>query len=112
MHYRGRFFEYSVQYPTGESEVLLRVPKYDFHWQQTYYPIEPKLLPKGTILIVKAGWDNSANNPNNPDPKAPVKGGLQSWEEMMAGFMEIAFDPAFTSMDFFRDAPVQSASAQ
>jgi hypothetical protein len=112
MHYRGRFFEYSVQYPSGESEVLLRVPKYDFHWQQTYYPIEPKLLPKGTILIAKAGWDNSANNPNNPDPKAPVKGGLQSWEEMMAGFMEIAFDPAFTSMDFFRDAPVQAASAQ
>jgi mono/diheme cytochrome c family protein len=112
MHYRGRFFEYSVQYPSGESEVLLRVPKYDFHWQQTYYLAEPRLLPKGTVLIVKAGWDNSANNPNNPDPKATVKGGAQSWDEMMAGFMEIAFDPAFTSMDFFRDAPVQAASAK
>jgi hypothetical protein len=111
MHYRGRFFEYKVEYPSGESEVLLRVPKYDFHWQQTYYLAEPKLLPKGTILTVKAGWDNSANNPNNPDPKAVVKGGPQSWDEMMAGFMEIAFDPAFTSMDFFRDAPVQAASA-
>jgi len=112
MHYRGRFFEYSVQYPSGESEVLLRVPKYDFHWQQTYYLSEPRLLPKGTILTVKAGWDNSANNPRNPDPKAPVKGGPQSWDEMMAGFMEIAFDPAYTSMDFFRDAPVQAASTK
>jgi len=66
MHFRGRFFEYSVQYPSGESEVLLRVPRYEFHWQQTYYLAEPRLLPKGTILTIKAGWDNSPNNPNNP----------------------------------------------
>ena len=112
MHFRGRFFEYSVQYPSGESETLLRVPRYEFHWQQTYYLSKPKLLPKGTLLIVKAGWDNSANNPNNPDPKAWVKGGAQSWDEMMAGFMDIAFDPEFKSMDFFRDAPVERADSK
>jgi len=111
MHFRGRFFEYSVQYPTGEAEVLLRVPKYEFHWQQTYYLAEPRLLPKGTILTVKAGWDNSGNNPNNPDPKVDVKGGVQSWDEMMAGFMDISFDPTYTSMDFFRDAPVRASDA-
>ncbi len=111
MHFRGRFYEYSVIYPSGESEVLLRVPKYEFHWQQTYYLEQPKLLPKGTILIAKASYDNSPNNPNNPDPKAWVKGGAQSWDEMMAGFMDIAFDPAFTSQDFFRDAPVVKATA-
>jgi hypothetical protein len=112
MHFRGRFFEYSVKYPSGESEVLLRVPRYEFHWQQTYYLAEPRLLPKGTILIAQAGWDNSPNNPNNPDPKATVKGGAQSWDEMMAGFMDIAFDPGYTSMDFFRDAPVESAAGK
>jgi hypothetical protein len=112
MHFRGRFFEYSVQYPSGESEVLLRVSRYNFHWQQTYYLAEPKVLPKGTILTVKAGWDNSANNPNNPDPKATVKGGVQSWDEMMAGFMDIAFDPSYTSMDFFRDAPASTVAAR
>ena len=58
------------------------------------------------MLIVRASFDNSAANRNNPDPAAAVRGGLQSWQEMMAGFMEVAFDPSLTSLDFFRDAPV------
>jgi hypothetical protein len=112
MHFRGSFFEYSVIYPSGESEVLLRTPHYNFHWQQTYYLEKPKLLPRGTILIVKAGYDNSPNNPDNPNPKAWVKGGAQSWDEMMAGFMDVAFDPAIASPDFFLDAPSAKAVAQ
>ena len=36
MHLRGKSFEYRAVYPTGESEVLLHVPKYDFNWQITY----------------------------------------------------------------------------
>jgi len=111
MHFRGKSFEYSVLYPNGSSEVLLRVPKYDFHWQLSYYLKETKQLPKGTTLIVKAGWDNSANNEDNPDPSATVKGGDQSWDEMMAGFMEVAFEPE-TSQDFFLDAPVEVSTAQ
>ncbi|MBZ5611245.1 MAG: thiol-disulfide isomerase [Acidobacteriia bacterium] len=111
MHFRGSFFEYSVIYPSGESEVLLRTPHYNFHWQQTYYLDKPRLLPKGTILIVKAGYDNSANNPDNPDPKAWVKGGAQSWDEMMAGFMDVGFDPKIASPDFFLDAPPVTATA-
>lgn len=111
MHFRGSFFEYSVIYPTGESEVLLRTPHYNFHWQQTYVLAQPKLLPKGTILICKAGYDNSANNPDNPDPKAWVRGGAQSWDEMMAGFMDVAFDPSIASPDFFRDAPVPGTAS-
>jgi len=106
MHFRGAAFEYSVIYPSGESEVLLSTPHYNFHWQQTYVLKEPRLLTKGTILICKATYDNSVNNPVNPDPKAWVKGGAQSWDEMMAGFMEIGFDPKIYP-DFFRDAPDQ-----
>jgi hypothetical protein len=110
MHFRGSFFEYSVVYPSGESEVLLRVPHYNFHWQQTYYLAQPKHLPVGTILICKAGYDNSPNNPDNPDPKSWVKGGAQSWDEMMAGFMDVAFNPN-ASADFFRDAPIAKTGA-
>lgn len=111
MHFRGSFFEYSVIYPSGESEVLLRTPHYNFHWQQTYYLEKPKLLPKGTILIVKAGYDNSPNNPDNPNPKVWVKGGAQSWDEMMAGFMDVAFDPKIAYPDFFLDAPPATGAA-
>jgi hypothetical protein len=36
----------------GETETVLRVPKYDFNWQINYYLESPKLLPKGTIIEV------------------------------------------------------------
>ena len=66
MHVRGKGFEYKATYPTGETETLLTVPKYDFNWQLTYYLKEPKLLPKGTVLECVARYDNSPNNPFNP----------------------------------------------
>ena len=37
-----------------------------------------------------AHFDNSVNNPNNPDPKSMVRWGDQTWEEMMIGFYDIA----------------------
>lgn len=92
MHVRGKAFEYRVVYPTGESEVLLSVPKYDFNWQLTYFLNQPKLLPKGTRIECTAWFDNSLNNPANPDPKAEVWWGDQTWEEMLAGFLDLAFD--------------------
>ncbi|MCU0245798.1 MAG: thiol-disulfide isomerase, partial [Bryobacter sp.] len=92
MHLRGRAFEYRATYPDGRSEVLLRVPKYDFNWQTTYEFAKPVPLPKGTRLEVTAWWDNSPNNPNNPDPSKTVTWGDQSWNEMLVGFYEMEFD--------------------
>lgn len=92
MHLRGKDFEYRAVYPTGETEALLRVPKYNFNWQLSYYLDGSKVLPKGTRIECIAHFDNSANNPNNPDPKAEVKWGDQSWEEMMIGWFDVAFD--------------------
>jgi len=94
MHYRGRDYEYKAIYPTGETEILLKVPHWDFNWQLTYALAEPKLLPRGTRIECTAHYDNSANNPFNPDPKKRVTYGEQSWDEMMSGWMEVAFDPA------------------
>ena len=98
MHVRGKAMQYRAIYPTGEQQLLLRVPKYDFNWQQTYYLHKPTLLPKGTQIEVTAWYDNSPNNPHNPDPKSEVLWGDQSWEEMLAGFIDfaipVATDPA------------------
>jgi hypothetical protein len=90
MHLRGKDFEYRAVYPTGETSVLLKVPNYSFNWQLAYKPAEPILLPAGTRIECTAHFDNSPNNPANPDPTASVKFGEQSWEEMMIGFMDIA----------------------
>jgi hypothetical protein len=90
MHVRGKSFEYKATYPSGESETLLAVPRYDFNWQLTYYPKEAKVLPKGTVLECVAHYDNSPNNKFNPDPKSDVWWGDQTWEEMLAGFLDLA----------------------
>jgi hypothetical protein len=94
MHVRGKAFEYRVVYPTGETQELLRVPRYDFNWQQPYVPEKPIVLPKGSRIECTAWFDNSANNPHNPDPKSEVKWGDQSWEEMMIGFFTATVDPS------------------
>jgi hypothetical protein len=92
MHLRGKDFEYRVVYPTGETETLLRVPNYSFSWQLYYQPVKQLVLPKGTKIECTAHFDNSPNNPNNPDPSKEVTWGDQSWDEMMIGFFDVAFD--------------------
>jgi peroxiredoxin len=91
MHLRGKSFEYQLVYPDGKREVLLSVPRYDFAWQATYFPVEPKFIPAGSRIECTAYFDNSANNPNNPDPKATVRFGQQTWEEMMIGFIDFSY---------------------
>jgi hypothetical protein len=86
MHLRGKDMTYTATYPDGRREILLRVPKYDFGWQTDYWLAQPLLLPKGTKVHVAAHFDNSPANRANPDPKATVRWGDQTWEEMMIGF--------------------------
>jgi hypothetical protein len=90
MHLRGKAMNLTAVYPSGQREELLRVPNYDFNWQLLYELEQPKKLPAGTRLIADGVFDNSANNRHNPDPKATVRWGDQSWDEMMAGFFVVA----------------------
>jgi hypothetical protein len=94
MHLRGKAMEIRARYPNGNVETLLDVPRYSFNWQTTYFLKEPKLLPAGSTIESTAVFDNSPNNPFNPDPKKAISWGDQSWEEMHIGFMEIAFESA------------------
>jgi hypothetical protein len=93
MHYRGKDYEYRAIYPDGRTEVLLRIPQWDFDWQLTYFLDRPKLLPRGTRIEAIAHYDNTAANRRNPNPNVVVTYGEQSWDEMMSGWMEVAFDP-------------------
>ncbi|MFP6582825.1 MAG: hypothetical protein VCD00_09750 [Candidatus Hydrogenedentota bacterium] len=87
MHLRGKSAKYTLTYPDGTKEVALEVPKYDFNWQITYTYSEPKRVPKGTVIRYDAAWDNSANNPSNPDPTRNVGWGRPTTDEMMFGWM-------------------------
>ncbi len=92
MHWRGKDYYYEVIYPDGRKETLLSVPRWDFNWQNVYRLKEPLKVPKGTLLHSVAHWDNSVNNQFNPDPKKKVVFGLQTWEEMMVGFVSYVWE--------------------
>jgi peroxiredoxin len=92
MHLRGKDFLYEAIYPDGKTEVLLSVPRFDFNWQSVYRPQSLIPMPKGSRLHCVAHFDNSAKNPNNPDPTRAVIWGDQTWEEMMIGWTDFAFD--------------------
>lgn len=92
MHLRGKDFQYTATYPDGTSEILLSVPAYDFAWQSYYRLAEPKAMPRGTVIDCVAHFDNSADNPLNPDPEKEVRWGDQTWQEMMLGYIDIISD--------------------
>jgi hypothetical protein len=88
MHYRGNAFRIEADFPDGHRETLVNVPHYDFHWQQEYRLKQPQLLPRGTRLMMIAHFDNSAANYQNPNPRAVVRWGEPSDEEMMDAWFE------------------------
>ncbi len=88
MHYRGKEAIYEVFHPDGRREVLLKIPNYDFNWQLNYRMKDPVRITKGSKLMVTFRYDNSANNPANPDPKQTLRWGDKSEEEMMTSWIE------------------------
>ena len=81
-HVRGKDWSYQMVYPDGRKEQVLSVPHYDFNWQTYYTFTKPLVVPKGSRLEAIAHYDNSENNPSNPDPKVAVHWGEQTWQEM------------------------------
>ena len=86
MHLRGKDMKYTAIYPDGTSELLLSVPQYDFNWQNTYDLVQPKRMPAGTRIHVVGHFDNSPQNPANPDPSKTITFGPQTWDEMFIGY--------------------------
>lgn len=100
MHLRGKRFEYDIVRDDGSTEILLRV-NYHFHWQLSYKLAAPRLLRAGTKLRAIAWYDNSKNNPHNPDPTKTVTWGDQTSDEMMVGFFDVAVPAAMDKWKFF-----------
>ena len=92
MHLRGKDMEFKAIYPDGHSEILLRVPRFDFNMQFWYELAEPLALPKGSKIFVTAHFDNSDKNKLNPNPNLDVRRGLQTTDEMMNGHVNMTVD--------------------
>lgn len=89
MHVRGKSFQATKRIGTQE-EILLDVPRYDFNWQHVYVLEKPMKLNDVDALDFTVRFDNSKNNPVNPDPSQTVTWGDQTWEEMAVAFFEIS----------------------
>ena len=96
MHLRGKDFEFKAIYPTGESEILLQVPQYDFVWQLICGPAGENVMPKGRKIQAIAHFDNWANNKANPDLTKAVRFREQNREEMIVDFFDVAVEAGVT----------------
>jgi hypothetical protein len=83
MHLLGRQMKVVADTPQGRVVPLVWIKDWDFNWQGQYGFVEPVRLPKGSIIRVEAEYDNSTDNPYNPNsPPKPVHWGEQTTDEM------------------------------
>lgn len=92
MHLRGKAARYEVVAPNGTRQTLLDVPKYDFNWQLYYRLAQPISVKRGSRIDFVGRFDNSTNNPANPDPTRKVRWGPQTTDEMLLGYLEFYTD--------------------
>lgn len=97
-HYLGKDIEAFATPPDGTKKTLFHIPHWNLNWQAVYRYAEPVRLPKGTKVSLRYVYDNSDENPLNPNhPPARVKGGNRSSDEMCHLWLQVLpvnFDPA------------------
>jgi hypothetical protein len=82
-HQRAREMQGTATLPDGTTRPLIHIKEWDFRWQHVYRYATPFTLPKGTTLAMRFTFDNSADNPRNPQlPPARVFWGQRSRDEM------------------------------
>ncbi len=97
-HYLGKDIQAFATLPDGTGETLIHIPHWNLNWQAVYRYAEPVRLPKGTTVSLRYIYDNSEDNPLNPNhPPVRVMGGNRSTDEMCHLWLQVLpvnFDPA------------------
>jgi hypothetical protein len=93
MHLLGREMEVKATLPDGQTKCLIYINDWDFNWQGSYFFKEPVPLPGGTVINLTAYYDNSDNNPWNPNsPPQTVTWGERTVDEMCIAFIGFTLD--------------------
>jgi Copper type II ascorbate-dependent monooxygenase, C-terminal domain len=93
MHLLGKTMKVLATRPNGTSECLIQIDDWDFNWQGAYMYKQPISIPLGTILSLRATFDNSSSNPRNPNnPPKPVSWGEETTDEMCIAFVGLTLD--------------------
>lgn len=84
MHFIGDSFKALAITPYGKAIPIIKIDEWDFNWQSTYLFETPEYLPKGTIILITATYDNTSSNLENPNvPPKDIGYGWGSTDEMM-----------------------------
>jgi peroxiredoxin len=90
MHLLGQDIRVTMTVPGGEPRLLLWIKDWDYNWQETYRLKEPLRVPTGTRFDVIAFFNNSEQNPLNPNhPPRAVRWGEQTTDEMCLVFLSM-----------------------
>jgi len=82
-HYLGKTVEAWADTPDGKRVPLIRISRWDINWQASYTYRDPVFLPAGTVLQMRLTFDNSEDNPRNPNhPPKMVRAGNRTEDEM------------------------------
>jgi hypothetical protein len=93
MHLLGREMKVTAKYPDGTVRPLIYINDWDFNWQGAYTFAEPVPLPGGTVIEMQAIYDNSTNNPRQPNsPPQTVRWGENTTDEMCIVFFRVTSD--------------------
>lgn len=88
MHLLGKNISVEASFADGSETCLIDIPRWDFNWQRFYQYPEPIRVGGGTTLTLRARYDNSTDNPNNPsNPPMDVGWGEATTDEMALAFL-------------------------
>ena len=90
MHYIGKEFKAYILPPGGDTIKLVRIPEWDFRWQEIYRLKKLLKVPKGSVMHIEGSYDNTDQNPANPNnpPKTIFSSGnMKSTDEMLTLLM-------------------------
>ena len=93
MHVRGKAMSMEAIYPDGRVEMLSYVNRFEFNWHVNYVYADDAapVLPKGTVIKIKAWHDNTAANRANPDPTQWVGWGQRSFDDMYHAHVNVTY---------------------
>lgn len=89
MNARGRSAQFDAKTNTQASTPLLAVQNYSVYWQTEYRLVDPVPVDQSTVVEYTAAYDNSPENPLNPDPLANVRSGRRITDELMIGYLQV-----------------------
>jgi hypothetical protein len=91
-HLRMNAASLEIFYPeTGRTEPVSQISDWSATWHHSHLfePHVAPLIPAGAVIVLKQWYDNTANNPNNPDPDMWVMGGSRTGDEMTHAWLAI-----------------------